>query len=207
MLRGPAPRGCGQTVHPERGPSPPEGDGAVWPRGWGQPALLSPCPQATCAGEAAAPRPGPGQPSTSWFQVAFLEASAGARTKLNFGRKESNKGLAHTPGAESRTCRGRSVRSGRGGEGPGPELASLPSPTRPPSPSVPVSPRPAAQAAPPLLFPSTARFLRRPLTEEPEEPGGTSEILSLFIPAVLKATAPRNPPPHNALQNGTHFGT
>lgn len=30
--------------------------------------------------------------------------------------------------------------------------------------------------------------------------------LSVFIPAILKATAAQNPPVHNALQNGTHFG-
>lgn len=33
------------------------------------------------------PTPGPREPDRSWFKVAFLEASAGARTKLNFRRK------------------------------------------------------------------------------------------------------------------------
>nr|XP_059869628.1 basic proline-rich protein-like [Delphinus delphis] len=103
--------------------------------------------------------------------------------------------LRAAPGSPSPSCLGDPAASPGVGTLSQPHLRALPAPQLP------------MPADPCWLAPSPARPLCRPLTEGPEEPGGTSEIPSLFIPAVLKATAPRNPPPHNALQNGTHFGT
>ncbi|XP_032491053.1 basic proline-rich protein-like [Phocoena sinus] len=103
--------------------------------------------------------------------------------------------LRAAPGSPSPSCLGDPAASPGVGTLSQPHLRALPAPQLP------------MPADPCWLAPSPAGFPCRPLTEGPEEPGGMSEIRSLFIPAVLKATAPRNPPPHNALQNGTHFGT
>ena len=58
----------------------------------------------------------------------------------------------------------------------------------------------------PVLFPSQqdswAGYLQKVLKMWREHP----RPLTSLIPAILKATAPRSPPPHKALQNGTRFG-
>ena len=63
-----------------------------------------------------------------------------------------------------------------------------------------------ASVSPPVLFPSQqdswAGYLQKVLKMWKEHP----RPLTSLIPAILKATAPRSPPPHKALQNGTRFG-
>lgn len=49
---------------------------------------------------------------------------------------------------------------------------------------------------------SWAGYLQKVLKTWREHP----RPLTSLIPAILKATGPRSPPPHNALQNGTRFG-
>lgn len=94
-LRGPHPRAGTRPLAQRRDHSSPGRCGAVWvPGDRGQLALLPPCPRATCAGEAGA-RGWPRGARSRLVLGCFLRSLGWAGTKLNFRRKESNKGSVH----------------------------------------------------------------------------------------------------------------